>query len=308
MKTGTTDQRDECSRKHAYLIEAHKDDDTFYTLLRLLDNSRNDIFIHMDLKNRKYRPEKAEQMISHANVIHTQKRLKVQWGGYSVVEAELILLSEAVSVNHYAYYHLLSGQDLPIQSQDAIHRFFDDHSGKEFVRIIDSESAWHRQIGRRVGVYHLFQEYLGRKHKILRAFNNVFLSVQQMLGIKRSRDVDFRGGAQWFSITDSLARYVLGKSAWIRKTFANTCCADEIFLQTIVYHSEFADKLYQQYDGDAHANMRLIDWKRGDPYIFREADQQELFASDLLFARKFDCAVDRHIVESVYLLYKDLFL
>lgn len=294
-------QNDVCSHKHAYLIEAHKDDDTFYTLLRLLDNSRNDIFIHMDLKNHKYCPEKAEQMTSHSNVIHTQKRLKVQWGGYSVIEAELTLLSEAVSRNHYEYYHLLSGQDLPIKSQNYIHRFFDDNLGKEFIRIIDPKSEWYKQVMKRVSVYHIFQEYLGRKNRLLRLLNNVFLSAQQMLGIKRNRDVVFRGGAQWFSITDKLARYVLEKRDWIRRTFANTRCADEIFLQTIVYNSEYANKLYQQqYDGDSHANMRLVDWKRGSPYIFREIDQQALLESDLLFARKFDCAVDRDIIERVY--------
>lgn len=41
-------------RKQAYLIIAHKDDLVFRTLLKLLDDSRNDIFIHMDLKNVNY--------------------------------------------------------------------------------------------------------------------------------------------------------------------------------------------------------------------------------------------------------------
>lgn len=37
--------------KHAFLIMAHRDDETLYTLLRTLDDPRNDIFIHMDAKN-----------------------------------------------------------------------------------------------------------------------------------------------------------------------------------------------------------------------------------------------------------------
>lgn len=37
--------------KHAYLVMAHKDDETLRTLLRTLDDPRNDIFIHMDAKN-----------------------------------------------------------------------------------------------------------------------------------------------------------------------------------------------------------------------------------------------------------------
>ena len=39
------------ANKHAFLVMAHKDDATFRTLLRLLDDARNDIFVHMDAKN-----------------------------------------------------------------------------------------------------------------------------------------------------------------------------------------------------------------------------------------------------------------
>ena len=37
-------------KKHAYIILAHKDDYTFYSLLKMLDHEKNDIFIHMDAK------------------------------------------------------------------------------------------------------------------------------------------------------------------------------------------------------------------------------------------------------------------
>ena len=33
--------------KHAYLIIAHQCDDTYRTLLKMLDDPRNDIYIHM---------------------------------------------------------------------------------------------------------------------------------------------------------------------------------------------------------------------------------------------------------------------
>ena len=34
--------------------------------------------------------------------------------------------------------------------------------------------------------------------------------------------------------------------------------------------------------------MRLIDWKRGNPYVWTIADKEELEQSNRLFARKFD--------------------
>ena len=43
--------------KQAYLIIAHKADLAFKALLRMLDDPRNDIFIHMDKKNTQYNEE-----------------------------------------------------------------------------------------------------------------------------------------------------------------------------------------------------------------------------------------------------------
>ena len=49
------------SCKHAYLIEAHKDDHVFYSLLKMLDHELNDIFIHMDVKNVGFDTEQAKK-------------------------------------------------------------------------------------------------------------------------------------------------------------------------------------------------------------------------------------------------------
>ncbi len=66
--------------KQAYLIMAHKCDLTFLTLLKMLDEEYNDIFIHMDSKNKSYNKQIAESNVLSARVFHTQ-RIKVTWGG-----------------------------------------------------------------------------------------------------------------------------------------------------------------------------------------------------------------------------------
>ena len=82
--------------------------------------------------------------------------------------------------------------------------------------------------------------------------------------------------------------------------FKNTYCCDEVFLQTILIHSPFFKNLYHQdFDNDQHAIMRLIDWDRGTPYVFRSSDWQEIQNSDLLFARKFDPEIDSEIIEKI---------
>lgn len=42
---------DATGSKHAFLVTAHKDDKVLHTLMRVLDDERNDIFIHMDAKS-----------------------------------------------------------------------------------------------------------------------------------------------------------------------------------------------------------------------------------------------------------------
>lgn len=279
-------------KKHAYLILAHKDDYTFYTLLKALDDQRNDLFIHMDSKNKGYAVKKVEESIRFSSVCHTE-RTKVTWGGYSQINAELLLIKAALG-GEYSYYHLLSGQDLPLKTQDEIHQFFDANQGKEFVRFQNEIFGFYE----RVKYWHLFQEELGRGHRILSKLNDMFIAAQKLLGIERNKEIRFQKGTNWFSITDSLAQYVAAQEGWIKNTFAYTRCGDEVFLQTIVHNSEFRHALYcKSYDNDMHAIMRLIDWNRGKPYTFLYSDRQELRESDMLFARKFDCEVDREIID-----------
>ena len=114
----------ETREKQAYLIEAHKCDEMLLTLLRMLDVPWNDIFIHMDSKNTDYQPETVECRMKYAKVFHA-KRHSVVWGGVSQVKVELVLLKTAVAHGPYQHYHLISGVDLPIQTQEDIRAFFE---------------------------------------------------------------------------------------------------------------------------------------------------------------------------------------
>ena len=43
-----------------------------------------------------------------------------------------------------------------------------------------------------------------------------------------------------------------------------------------------------------------IDWKRGNPYIFKNKDFDDLINSNLLWARKFDERIDNQIIQRIY--------
>ncbi len=149
-------------------------------------------------------------------------------GGDSLINAEMLLLRKATETGHYNHYHLLSGQDLPIQTQEVIQRFFTENADTEFVGF-DSEVFKYED---RVYYRYYFRDLIG-KNRILNKIEKVLVWVQKALKITRNQGVKFQKGAQWFSITDNLARYVLSKEDWIKQVFKYGYCVDEVFCELL---------------------------------------------------------------------------
>lgn len=132
-------------------------------------------------------------------------------------------------------------------------------------------------------------------------------SIQMMLYslglIKRKRlfrecNTVFYDGWNWFSITDSFARFVISHEQAICSVFGDAKAPDEMFLQTLAMNSEFLNRI-QKIDDLCVGSARMIDWNRGAPYTYREEDYQMLISSDLIFARKFDERVDSKIITKI---------
>lgn len=98
--------------KYAFLVMAHKDNEVLHTLMRALDNERNDIFIPMDAKSG-WKENRLLAFVSKTGIFLIP-RIRVTWGAYSQIACELNFLNSAVAKGHYSYSHLLSGQDLSI--------------------------------------------------------------------------------------------------------------------------------------------------------------------------------------------------
>ncbi len=289
-------------KKHAYLILAHKDDLTFHTLLKMLDYENNDVFVHFDAKKKTFDEKKISelqrQMISGR--LYFTKRVSVNWGGYSLIRAELILLKTALAHGSYDYYHLLSGEDLPIQTHEDIDSFFSNHYGEQFLQIgpLLQSNGFHDLD--RVRYYHFFQEQTGKYEGNIptRAAYKISLAIQKAFRVRRNKRTDFLRGSQWFSITHELAKYVVSQESIIERLFKWTFCADELFLQTIIHGTIYEKQV------SSLKSMRLIDWARGKPYVYRITDLEEIKESQELFARKFDCRVDNGIIGVIEKLYR----
>lgn len=99
----------------------------------------------------------------------------------------------------------------------------------------------------------------------------------------------FHGSALW-SISHKCALYITGKEEEIKKRYNWCLAADEVFLQTEVYHSPFRNSLYH-FEGE-NGNLRLIDWTRREgssPHTFTIKDIELIEKqANAMFARKFD--------------------
>lgn len=285
-------------KKHAYLIMAHTQPELLARLVSCLDHENNDIYIHIDKKAADFPIETIKASVKRSQCVFTE-RTDVKWGNYSQINCELVLLKEAVKAEH-AYYHLLSGMDLPMKSQEEIHTFFEKYEGLEFV---DEDRSQISEIAlSRVKYEHRFYGKAGSIQDILGALET---KMQKMFGVDRTKKypgIIFQKGRNWFSITHGLARLVLEREDWIREVFGRSVCGDELFLQTIARNSEYADHICNANTMPDIPDTRYIDWERGsnnNPYIFRESDFEELKNAAGLFARKFDWNTDKTIVEKL---------
>ena len=285
------------SGKHAFLILAHGNFRVLELLLRMLDDPRNDIYLHVDRKATEFDPGKTRTACRSAGLRILEKRRSVGWGRSSLVAAEMDLFREARAGGPYERYHLLSGSDLPLASQDRIHSFLDGRS-ENLIRFRKTPMQGDYE---RMSLF----RHLSGAGKADRILESYLLKLQRMLGVDRFRKYrrkgyEFRKGSEWVSLTDEAVGILLRNRRLIRRMTRFTHCADECYKQIIL--TKAGVPVYRNADGETD-HLRYIDWKRRDgwhPYVFRTEDYEQLAGSQCLFARKFDGETDFGIAEAVF--------
>lgn len=295
--------------KHAYLIMVHNNFKILEKLLKLLDNDRNDIYIHVDKKIKNFDFEYFKNIVIKSKVFYT-KRIDVRWGDVSQIKCQFILMKAAHENNQYMYYHLISGVDMPLKSQEYIHDFFEKNKGKEYIHCTYWEIP---KTKRRYANYHIFPKYFRCNNKIfmymLDIFRESFIFIQKLIGYDRTKKYNIKVmfGSSWWSIDNELIESLIHNEKLFYKMYHHTRSSDEHYIQTFVYNSNFRKRLSSTEEN----NMRLIRWDkkgnlRGSPYTFTNQDYKELIGSNKLFARKFDEELDFEIVEKLFKYVKNI--
>ena len=280
--------------KHAYCIIAHDEPQLLGVLISLLDDERNDVFLLLDKKTSvaDFQPFK----MSKGRLLILPQTLKITWGSISQVEAELAILEYAQSRGHYNYYHLLSGHDLPIKSQNDIHKFFNEHDGFEFMLFSQGKDN-EADLEYKTRYYHLDFPQKGA-NRFTAKISQIFVRIQMLLGVHRRYSLPLYKGVNWASMTPQFVEYLISQRSFVLREFKGVLCADEIYKHSILMSSQFKDKVYVP-ENNAKANVREIDWREGKPYVWTCNDIERLRLSSNMFARKFSIEKDSKAVNAI---------
>ena len=267
--------------KHAYLVISHESPLVLKQLLIALDDYRNDIYLHIDAKA-DFDGSDLTMQKSELTILRT--RLDARWGDFSLVDVEMRLLQAAIKKNIYERYHLISGVDYPLKTNDYIHDFCSKHKKTEFIgfsqNVNSAEIEWRSQN------YFLFATDFKSNSILKRVFRKAFISMQRIMGYRRNGDMNIKKGPQWWSVTDDFARYILANQKYITTHFNHTYCPDEMVFQSMCWNSPFREKIYDS-ENEFRGCLRYIPWENGSIRSFREDDFEAMSKSEALFGRKF---------------------
>ena len=275
--------------KLAHLILTHANPDQLNRLIGKLMYADAHFYVHVDLKTdiAPFLP-----LAKNGNVTFISNRIRVHWGGFSIVQATINSFEEILKTGiAYDYINLLSGQDYPIKSNKKIHRFFSEQPGKIFMHSLSVENEWTEAIPR-IKKYHLANLNLPfGKYRAEQIINAILPERKLPKGIVAM------GRSQWFTASREAITYIVEyvkKEPWVTKFFKYSWAADELFFQTILFNSPLKDKIVND-------NLVYIDWSGGgaSPKVLTMADAPILNASDKLFARKFNPDTDRAILDYI---------
>jgi hypothetical protein len=275
--------------KVAYLILAHANPAHLGRMAAALSSDESSVFVHIDEK-----ADLAKFRNLDGLVRFTSRRLPVYWGEFSMVEAILVLMEDALHAgDRYDYLVLLSGADYPIRSRRYIHDFLARYAGTEFISVAAIPAA---EAG--IALSKVNRMAVPSKRPMLK----LLVKAAAKLGLARR---DYRrylgnlqpyGGSTWWALTRGACEHILEFAAanrWFCRFFEYTLSSDEMFFHTILGNSRFKARIQRSpmYD----------DWSAGGvhPKIITEAHvalferQPQVALADafgpgeLLFARKF---------------------
>jgi len=275
----------------AYLILAHKNPAQLARLTQRLNAPDVTFFVHIDLRSPLAAFQEELRRIPNAE-IHWVERVAGKWGRYGLVQATLNCLNTALAhASHIERLVLLSGQDYPLRGATEITQLWRTAPSTTFMEHSPLPAKQWRKGGLdRIEVFAL-DSLLGH---LIRHLIRIFYRRQLPLDLKPF------AGSQWWSMSRRHAEYVM---EFVRTHPEYTrfhrwsLIPDEMFFQIILLNA--TDEIKNDIAGD---NLHYVVWEDMGSYhpkILGLPDLDAIIASQQIFARKFDTAVDGKILDRI---------
>jgi hypothetical protein len=266
--------------RQAIALLMHRDVVQVNSLIRQLEKDF-DIYIHIDKKCN----------ISPNSILtkHVWSEHNVHWGSYSIVESTVFLYRKILASGiNYSHVILLSGDSLPVKSNEFITTFLNGNPGVSFI---ENNAADEAALDRRRLIW--YQEDLKAKLSGLDKLKNPFKILrwfQKKLGIKRSTKGFDRTGSQWTVLSLSHMQHLVENCKFSDYRFM--AVPDESFVQN---H-------FSRHQIPYSTNLIYAHWpsKRSfSPHYIDEATYVTLLNSPFLFARKFEGAPNTAVKNTI---------
>jgi hypothetical protein len=278
--------------KIAILILAHSN---IEQLRSLVDSLKNDfrVYIHIDAKS-----DIPAQIFEGEKNVEVIKTYKIYWGSHEMIYATLDLLKLAYN-DGCDYFMLISGQDMRISPCSKIKA---EIESKPDINYLSYEPLPRTDWAFCGGIQRLTLYWGKFKSRDRLTFRNILNTIlrktQSFLGIKRRLfAIKYYGGSSWFNISREVTKFIINftvENPAFYEQFKYTLSGDEIYFQTLIMNSPFADKVVND-------DKRYIDWASGPefPRTLRIEDFDKIKASGDFFARKFDWKTDKEVIEKI---------
>ncbi|SHE84251.1 beta-1,6-N-acetylglucosaminyltransferase [Pedobacter caeni] len=261
----------------AHLILTYTNPKQTERMIKNMVHEDFDFYIHVD---KKFDINPHLFLKSLPNVYFINNRVDVKWAGFDTVKATFESIKEIVATGiKYDFINLLSGQDYPLQSANAMAGFFSENMGKEFMSFRDYKNDWKEGLIR-MERYFLSNHNFKGKNTIENALNYILP--------KRKLPYHMHpyGKSMFWMLSPEAAMYVVNKVEGDKKlsNFFSLCWgSDEFVFQTILMNSPLKDRIVND-------NYRYIDWSGGgpNPKVLDEHDFEPIEKSGMLFARKLE--------------------
>lgn len=276
----TSEEHSSTQVRIAYFIMVHQRPEAFKTLIEKIYTRDQFYLIHIDRKASSEITEAIQNYVVQYPNVYILESTNIVSGGFSMIQAELNAMEFLLNASKdWDYLINLSGEDLPLRSQDIIRQFLTANVGRNYIFYYD------QKFYRPDTLQRIQNHFTELSHKI------------SSLIYKRDfmRNVIPYIGGKWFIFSRDTCSFLINneKVMDFEDYYLHTLLPAESFFQTVLMNTDFHDIIVND-DKRATFNPPLI----GKDNYYNQF-LKFLTESNSLFVNKVNDINDERIMQSM---------